>query len=553
MELLRLQRATTVTQFIACCLHLEVERSKNNPLRKAIRGLKRKGSLPVFQNANDPRWSLLYFMIQDLLRNDTAKFFDTPSDVQTVGNPLEDPLQASEWVDPFSIDAMIEGAAPKPMAAPIDSEDDEHDAEPLVDHLALFGTLPPTRVHVPAERPSINWNTQQDRAFKAVFTWLKSSNRKPVFRLFGYAGTGKTTMAKEIAWNVEHGESGLSAGDVMFAAFTGKAASVLRSKGCLGAQTIHSLIYRPLIDPVTGVLIGTKINDESPLKYAKLLIVDEVSMVNEEMARDLMSFGVPILVLGDPGQLDPIKGEGYFTQARPDVMLTKVERQAAESPIIWLATRVRLKKSLSVGNYGTSRVTRKDITDTHIEWADMILTGMRNTRAAYNRRVRRVNGLYDIDTQFPVKGDTLMCLRNNKNNGLLNGTLWTASQPELKTIQRLKDFKRPLLGYEPTNIEGLHFRARSNDIFDADGQPLIVNTVCSTHHFDESLPEPNWREIAGTDEWGFGYASTTHKAQGSQWAKGIVIDESFVFSDQAEKHLYTAITRFADAVRIKRS
>ena len=57
-----------------------------------------------------------------------------------------------------------------------------------------------------------------------------------MFRLFGYAGTGKTTLARYFAENVD--------GEVQFAAFTGKAAQVLRTKGCDNASTIHSLIYR---------------------------------------------------------------------------------------------------------------------------------------------------------------------------------------------------------------------------------------------------------------------------------------------------------------------
>ena len=77
---------------------------------------------------------------------------------------------------------------------------------------------------------------QQDEALKAVSRWLKEG-RSPLFRLFGYAGTGKTTLARHFAEHVD--------GDVLFAAFTGKAAQVLRSKGATNARTIHSLIYRP--------------------------------------------------------------------------------------------------------------------------------------------------------------------------------------------------------------------------------------------------------------------------------------------------------------------
>ena len=57
-------------------------------------------------------------------------------------------------------------------------------------------------------------------------------------------------------------------------------------------------------------------------------------MVDEDLGRDLLSFGKPVLVLGDPAQLPPVKGGGFFTEAEPDVMLTEVHRQAADNPII---------------------------------------------------------------------------------------------------------------------------------------------------------------------------------------------------------------------------
>ena len=80
------------------------------------------------------------------------------------------------------------------------------------------------------------WSPQQDTALKAVSAWLKAADR-PVFRLFGYAGTGKTTLAKQIAEDAP--------GEVAFGAFTGKAALVLKSKGCRGASTIHSMTTAP--------------------------------------------------------------------------------------------------------------------------------------------------------------------------------------------------------------------------------------------------------------------------------------------------------------------
>ena len=176
---------------------------------------------------------------------------------------------------------------------------------------------------------------KQDAALAAVADWLKAKpgegNTPLVFRLFGYAGTGKTTLARHIAEGVD--------GKVLFAAFTGKAASVMRSKGCQGASTIHSLIYRAL--EAGAETPSFELWDDAPASKASLIIIDECSMVDAELGRDLKSFGVPLLVLGDPAQLPPIQGGGFFTEAAPDAMLTEVHRQARNDPIVRLSMEIR--------------------------------------------------------------------------------------------------------------------------------------------------------------------------------------------------------------------
>src|SRR5712675_3171912 len=190
----------------------------------------------------------------------------------------------------------------------------------------------------------------QDAALKAVAAWLKAKpgqgNTPPLFRLFGYAGTGKTTLARHLAEGVD--------GKVLFAAFTGKAALVMRRKGCQGASTIHSLIYKPIENNTEQP--SFELWDEAPASKAKLIIIDECSMVDAELARDLMSFGVPLLVLGDPAQLPPIHGGGFFTDAKPDAMLTEVHRQAQDDPIVRLSMEIRAGNPLTQGQYGETQV-----------------------------------------------------------------------------------------------------------------------------------------------------------------------------------------------------
>src|SRR3990167_11255559 len=257
----------------------------------------------------------------------------------------------------------------------------------------------------------MNWSPQQDAALKAVGAWLKAGDRQ-VFRLFGYAGTGMTTLARHIAED--------AGGEVCFAAFTGKAAPVMRSKGARNAGTIHSLIYRTRGEDENGPTFV--LNDDSAAGKAALVVIDECSMVDAEIGRDLLSFGKPILVLGDPAQLPPIAGGGFFTEAGPDIMLTEVHRQAADDPIVRPSMIVREGGTLEPGEYGASKViSRQEVEPDFVLGADQVLVGRNNTRRNYNARIRQ---LLDRDSPVPVAGDTLVCLRNDRKRGLLNGSLW---------------------------------------------------------------------------------------------------------------------------------
>ena len=258
-----------------------------------------------------------------------------------------------------------------------------------------------------------SWTQAQDQALKAVARWLAAKDGPQLFRLFGYAGTGKSTLARHLAENVE--------GLVVFAAFTGKAALVMRSKGCVDARTIHSLIYRAT-DTETEEP-SFELNDESDATRAKLIVIDECSMVDEELGRDLLSFGRKVLVLGDPAQLPPVKGGGFFTEAEPDVMLTEVHRQAADNPIIRMSMAIREGGQIARGIYGESQVVGRDgLEPSLVTGADQVLVGMNKTRRAYNKRLRELRG---FSGDLPQSGEKLVCLRNNRKKGLLNGALFT--------------------------------------------------------------------------------------------------------------------------------
>lgn len=370
----------------------------------------------------------------------------------------------------------------------------------------------------------MNWSPQQQQAIAAVKRWLEDPRAPQVFRLFGFAGTGKTTLAKHLADGVD--------GTVVYAAFTGKAALVLRSKGCEGASTIHSLIYKPVENEVTGHTEFIK-NPDSVVGIASLCVIDEVSMVGEDLARDLLSFGTKVLVLGDPAQLPPVKGEGFFINATPDFMLTEVHRQAAENPIIRMSIDIREGRGLKPGRYGDSRVgLRREIDKDELRslvlQADQVLCGVNKTRQAFNIRMRQLKGhVGKLEHWHPVENDKLICLRNDHGKGLLNGGLWRVN----RSAYRKGQFDMLLT---------------SLDIADA----LPVEVSVPQQFFLGTEKDMDWRELKRADQFTYGDTLTVHKSQGSQWNNVLLFDESFVFREDARKHLYTAITRAAEKVDV---
>lgn len=357
---------------------------------------------------------------------------------------------------------------------------------------------------------------EQNRAVQAFMKWYREPKRpKPFFYLAGYAGTGKTTIARGIADSIK--------GRVHFAAFTGKAAMVMQSKGCTGACTIHSLIYKPIEDD--DGIVTYALNNESIIEGSALVIIDECSMVGTELAEDLLSYGVPILVLGDPAQLPPVASEGYFLKDTPDFMLTEIHRQALDNPIIVLSMAVREHMNLEAGTYGDSLILRNEDFDIRDALkADQVLCGMNKTRMMANDRLRELLGYTD---DFPMIGERLVCLKNDRKKGLLNGGLW-----EVKNIKKRYS-------------NSTNFTVRPLDL---EGNPVQV--YVHDNFFKGTESTLDWQARKRYSEFTYGYTLTVHKSQGSQWDNLLVFDESDTFREDKYRWLYTAITRAAERLTL---
>ena len=376
-----------------------------------------------------------------------------------------------------------------------------------------------------------NWHLHRRSNFCAGL-----AGPQQVFYLAGYAGTGKTTFAKsvlKILQKILHRRPRIEV-----ATFTGKAALVLRTKGWPGSRTIHNLIYKLDGEDDDGNPTWI-LNKESYLYDADLLLVDEVSMVGQEMGADLLKFNRPILVLGDPGQLPPIDGTGFFTSRTPDHFLTEIHRQALDSPIIKWATAVRTGKGLGGRPMrdGDCEVLKRafvpkgqvqplHLYSTYGLTADQTICGLNATRHTFNAKLRQLRFPGSPAGQ-PIVGDKLICLKNDHEVGLLNGGMWEViSEPKLF-------------------IDSWEMRVKSLDLED-----FSVDIKVPAKFFLGQGSTLTKEELFEKDQFDFGYAITCHKSQGSQWDRVFIYNENYVFRDNAARWLYTAITRAAKSVVI---
>jgi len=249
-----------------------------------------------------------------------------------------------------------------------------------------------------------------------------------------------------------------------------------------------------------------------------------------------MSFGKPILVLGDPGQLPPIKGDGAFTRDEPDVMLTEIHRQAAESAIIRLATMARTGEPIGFGSYDAhvAKMRKGDVTPEQALHGGQLICGMNATRLQINNAMRAAAGLGG--TWLPTgAAEKIVCLKNQNDLGLINGMF--------VTLEDIVDEGSLFFSAVVTDEDG-----RRVGPVDRDGRPgrlrLYKGHFEDHVAFDRTRHDRDWKDKKHLTEATFGWAITAHKAQGSQWENVIVWDDGLGRTEiDRRRWLYTAITR----------
>lgn len=365
----------------------------------------------------------------------------------------------------------------------------------------------------------------QSKVVDSVLNWFKESKHQYI-TLGGYAGTGKTTILGYISKMLYEQDHDIK---VAFCSYTGKASRVLNRRlkesdalfpdNYVG--TIHRLIYRPILDSF-GNISGWERIPPKELPYS-LIVVDEASMVTEDIWNDLLSFDIPILAVGDHGQLPPISST-FNLMKDPTLKLEEIFRQERGNPIIKFSEIARRYGFLPFEqiDVNVGKVRREDVSTGDLlldifnsfDENTMVLCGYNRTRICLNKQIR---GLH-FDSTSPQVGDRVICLKNNRAQGIYNGM--TGSILDITKFN----------GYFDAEI--------SLDFEDE----VFWGKICIDQFNSPSLVERGKEDMNYFD---FGYALTVHKAQGSQARRVVLFEERFpkMDDDTYARWLYTAVTR----------
>ena len=414
----------------------------------------------------------------------------------------------------------------------------------------------------------LNMSKDQIAAKQTILDWINSRNRRSYLTLGGYAGTGKSSLIAEVRKSLPVNWR------VAFCAYTGKASGVMKDK-LIAANaindndyvgTIHGLCYRCREDPDTKLNVFERV----PYIAYDLIIVDEASMVTQDIFNDLRMYRIPMLFVGDHGQLPPISEDDFNLMSDPMIKLEEVHRFGANTALLDLSVMARAGESIPFKQFDekVAKVREtdplvNDFIQNHLKDFSngVCLCGTNNTRSDVNQLIRLNFGVInDIEDKVPRKGDRIVCLRNNRNrvDPIYNGMLG-----KITSIATMDKFEEPCYsmsawvddGFPYNGFVSVHHFGELK--YSTDGKEYVTMRELMKLKSNMTISERKMMRKIGKrklwfDSFDFGYCLTVHKSQGSEWGNVMLFEESSGYwdDDYRRKWMYTAVTRSNDRLLI---
>jgi exodeoxyribonuclease V alpha subunit len=399
---------------------------------------------------------------------------------------------------------------------------------------------------------------------RRIITTIGAGKRR-LYALSGYAGTGKSTIARLILNLLA--ENFCERKQITCCAFTGMAAARVRKLSGFQAYTIHSLL-RYQGDNLF------EFNREKPLPY-KVILLDEAGMVNTQIFYRLTLAVAPetiFIMIGDPAQLPPIGAGNVFADilTKPylaHTSLTQIFRQSEDSVLVHFANIIRKGEMPPdyENDYRDFIFMREDIPNYFQLKKELPEKELREIRGLCNDRIRKlilelaakaVKRLkfptWDFQVLTPVRRGPLGTeILNHQLQQVFNpesacqterfGTIFKVDDKVVHLQNKDMDCARYRNGSVPSQT-GNWFRQRIFNGFVG----IIKEMDLDNELFYVIYPGPlvvryNFDQIR--DIIDLAYCLTVHKAQGSQYKFVAIPLSNSHFMMLNNKWFYTAITR----------
>jgi len=446
-------------------------------------------------------------------------------------------------------------------------------------------------------------NEGQKQAKEDILNFLNDKTSKTM-SLIGYAGTGKTTLLKEVFEEFDDPFT-----RTVFSSPTHKANAVIKkSNPDYNVRTLHSLL---------GLRADQSIEefDATNLKFVKaesvnldVLVIDESSMINDDLFDMITETykNSKILFVGDDAQIRPVK------QDTDSKALTSAEKTAKLTQVMRTNSNEVLDESMSVRNSGDFSYKNKTkngieftnsnkdfLTEVYSQFTSdeykknplhvRILAGSNNKVKYYNEAIRKA--MFPGSTDIYQKGATLMAYSSY-------GVDYRTKEPLIQNSSDHTVVRR----YEESEetVEGIVLKGRYIEIKDVAFDPTETSqykgkinrvfALSEDNDFDAigakyeeirlaALRAPSgqsasfWRRLAALKKsfvthapishngrvviqktFDSGYAHTVHKSQGSTY-ENVFVDENDIDNtfrdDKIKAQLkYVGVTRASNKATI---